>query len=100
MTVGGDTFISDVLCHAGFANVFGERMRYPEVTPEMLIAAQPDVLLLSSEPYPFAATHAAELEAATGIPSMLVDGELCSWYGSRMRLAPPYLTDLHARLAA
>ena len=48
MTVGGDTFIHDVLRRASLANVFGERTRYPEVTAEEIAAAAPDVLLLSA----------------------------------------------------
>ena len=98
MSVGGDTFISDVMQRAGLANVFGGLSRYPAVTPEAMRAAEPDVVLLSSEPYPFKAAHAAELEATTGVPAVLVDGEIFSWYGSRMRLAPPYLRALRARL--
>src|SRR5690606_2713615 len=91
MSVGGDTFISDVMRRAGLVNVFGERTRYPEVTPEAVAATRPDVLLLSSEPYPFKDAHAEALTAETGVPAVLVDGELFSWYGSRMRLAPPYI---------
>ena len=98
MAAGGDTFIADVMRRAGFVNVFDDRTRYPDVTPEAVGAARPDVLLLSSEPYPFRPEHAAELEAATGVPAVLVDGEPFSWYGSRMRLAPPYLRALRARL--
>lgn len=99
MSVGGDTFISDVMRRAGLANVFGDHTRYPEVTTEEVAAARPDVLLLSSEPYPFKPKHAAELEAATGVLAVLVDGEVFSWYGSRMRLAPSYLRTLRDRLA-
>lgn len=100
MSVGGDTFIHDVMRRAGLRNVFGERTRYPEVTPEDIAAARPDVILLSSEPYPFAEKHAAEIAAEVpGVPVRLVDGELFSWYGSRMRAAPPYLARLRAQLA-
>jgi ABC-type Fe3+-hydroxamate transport system substrate-binding protein len=100
MSAGGDTFISDVMRRARLVNVFGARARYPEVTTDEIAAAQPERLLLSSEPYPFKAEHAAELEEATGTPAALVDGEVFSWYGSRMRHAPPYLRALRARLAA
>jgi ABC-type Fe3+-hydroxamate transport system substrate-binding protein len=98
MAAGGDTFISDVMRWAGLVNVFGDRDRYPEVTAEEVATARPYVLLLSSEPYPFKAEHAAELAATMGVPAVLVDGELFSWYGSRMRAAPPYLRALRARL--
>ncbi|MDX1530390.1 MAG: helical backbone metal receptor, partial [Rhodothermales bacterium] len=90
MTVGGDTFIHDVMRRASLANVFGERSRYPEVTAGEIAAARPDAVLLSSEPFPFGERHAAEVTAAVpGVPVRLVDGELFSWYGSRMRLMPP-----------
>ncbi|MDX1421135.1 MAG: helical backbone metal receptor [Rubricoccaceae bacterium] len=100
MTVGSDTFISDVMQRAGLLNAFGDRTRYPEVTIEAVADRQPDVLLLSSEPYPFKAEHATALEESTSVPTVLVDGEVFSWYGSRMRLAPPYLQALHTRLQA
>lgn len=99
MTVGGDTFIHDVLARASFVNVFGERSRYPEVTEAELAAAEPEVVFLSSEPFPFRERHVAEVEEALpGVPVALVDGELVSWYGSRMRLAPPYLAGLRDTL--
>lgn len=99
MTVGGDTFIHDVMARAGFANVFAGRRRYPEVTAETMAAARPDVVLLSSEPFPFTEEHADELRPALpGIPFLLVDGELFSWYGSRLRQAPPYLSALYERV--
>jgi ABC-type Fe3+-hydroxamate transport system substrate-binding protein len=100
MTVGGDTFIHDVLRRASLANVFGERMRYPEITTREIAAAEPDVILLSSEPFPFGEAHVAEIERAVpGVPVRLVDGELFSWYGSRMRLMPPYVAGLRDTLA-
>jgi ABC-type Fe3+-hydroxamate transport system substrate-binding protein len=100
MTVGGDTFIHDVLRRASFENVFGERTRYPEVTAEEIVAAKPEVVLLSSEPFPFREKHVAEVERAVpAVPVHLVDGELFSWYGSRMRRMPPYVAGLRDTLA-
>lgn len=98
MTVGEGTFIHDVMQRAGLTNVFGSRTRYPTVTAGDLRDAAPDVVLLSSEPYPFGDDHRAEVEQATGRPAALVDGALFSWYGSRLREAPAYLEALHARL--
>jgi len=98
MTVGGDTFISDVLARAGLINVFREQARYPEATLAGLREAGAEAVLLSSEPYPFRRDHAAEVEEASGLPTVLIDGELCSWYGSRMRRAAPYLADFRERL--
>ncbi len=99
MSVGRDTFIHDVMTRAGFENVFAAHTRYPEVTPEALAAARPDVVLLSSEPYPFAEKHREELSAL--VPEariVLVDGELFSWYGSRLRRTPAYLDRLRRSL--
>lgn len=99
MTVGGDTYISDVMARAGLENAFGDRVRYPVLTPEEMIEARPEVLLLSSEPYPFRERHALELaEAVPGVPARLVDGEVFSWYGSRMRHAPAALASLRESL--
>lgn len=101
MTVGGDTYVSDVLARGGFVNVFADRTRYPEVTPEDLAARRPEAILLSSEPYPFRPAHAAELaEAVPDVPIHFVDGEAFSWYGPRMRLAPGALAALRAETAA
>ena len=90
MGVGADTFVDALLAQAGGANVLAggavAGARYPEVAAAALAAANPDVVLLSSEPFPFADRHADELAAATGLPRArfrLVDGELLSWHGAR-----------------
>lgn len=100
MTVGADTFIHDVMAAAGLVNVFAERTRYPAVSAGDVRASAPDVVLLSSEPYPFAERHVAEAEAAFGAPAVLADGEAFSWYGARMREAPAALAALRATLDA
>ena len=87
MTVNADTFVDALLSLAGGRNVFaGLAERYPVTTPEQLRDASPQLVLLSSEPFPFAAIHADELAALTGLARErfhLVDGELLSWHGSR-----------------
>jgi ABC-type Fe3+-hydroxamate transport system substrate-binding protein len=94
MVAGGGTFIDAMLCAAGLVNVFADQTRYPEVGFEVLAAARPDALLLSSEPYPFAEKHLAELRAVCPNAQIrLVDGEIFSWYGSRLRHAPAYLME-------
>lgn len=96
MVAGGDTFISDMMHRAGFSNAFAHRMeRYAEITPADLAAADPDVILLSSEPYPFAEKHLLEFNMiCPGTPVHLVDGELFSWYGSRLLRSPAYFNGL------
>jgi iron complex transport system substrate-binding protein len=87
MVAGGDTFVTAMLALPGGVNVFGDHPdRYPTVTLEELAAADPDIVLLSSEPFPFKEKHTAELAAATGLPRErmeLVDGEYLTWHGSR-----------------
>jgi ABC-type Fe3+-hydroxamate transport system substrate-binding protein len=87
MTVSDDTFIAQLLGAAGGANVFGAAAsRYPGITLDELRQADPQLVLLSNEPFPFAAKHAAELATQLEWPLArfpLVDGELLSWHGSR-----------------
>lgn len=92
MTVGGDTFISDVLQQAGFVNVFSNQTRYPETSINALRTLGTQLLLLSSEPYPFREKHVVDLQ--TQLPQTtirLVDGEMFSWYGSRLLKLREYL---------
>lgn len=97
MAAGGDTFINAMMEAAGFDNVFKERNRYPEVTIPELRDAECRFLLLSSEPFPFRQKHADELsQLLPGCKVLLVDGEMFSWYGSRMIIAPDYFRKLFA----
>jgi ABC-type Fe3+-hydroxamate transport system substrate-binding protein len=81
MTVGGDTFISNMLLHAGYKNIYVESKRYPEITIEDIRNSGCDYLFLSSEPFPFSQKHADELKAyLPKVKIVLVDGEMFSWY--------------------
>jgi ABC-type Fe3+-hydroxamate transport system substrate-binding protein len=97
MSVGRDTFIHDVMTRGGLVNVFAEQTRYPTITLDDLAAADPDVVLCSSEPFPFhqKESFTADLrEALPDIPIEIVDGQLFSWYGPRLLETPSYLVDL------
>ena len=95
MTIGSDTFINDMLLKCGFENVFAHKSRYPEVTIEELHISNCQLLLLSSEPYPFKQKHIDELSIRLpGCKIILADGEMFSWYGSRLLLAPDYFKNL------
>ncbi len=92
MLAGADTFINSLLELAGFQNcVPSASSRYPEVNMEEVVEAQPEVILLSSEPYAFST---ADLQEVAGrfehALVKLVNGEL-TWYGSRMLKTLPYL---------
>lgn len=95
MTVGGDTFISDMMVHAGLHNVFGDQQRYPELSIEQIRNSGCRLLLLSSEPYPFKMADLAALQLSLpDVEIKLVDGEMFSWYGSRLLQAPRYFKGL------
>jgi ABC-type Fe3+-hydroxamate transport system substrate-binding protein len=96
MAAGHDTFINGMMKLCGFENVFLERSsRYPEVTTEEIIAAKPEVILLSSEPYPFKEQHILEFKQLLPQAKIrVVDGEIFSWYGSRLLKAPEYFRQL------
>ena len=95
MTIGSDSFIHDMLTKCGFINVFNSRKRYPEITFQELASSSPDLILLPSEPYPFKEKHLSEFKSVCpGSRIILVDGELFSWYGSRLLKAPDYFRSL------
>lgn len=87
--VATDTFIDDMLKRCGFNNILSDHTRYP--TLEDFGTLNPDVLLLSSEPYPFKEKHLSELKAIFPDSQIkFVDGELFSWYGSRLQKSVEY----------
>lgn len=95
MTIGGDTFINDMLDKAGYENVFYNQRRYPEVDIMTLRTLEVDTLLLSSEPFPFRDADIIELKKELShMDIRLVDGEYFSWYGSRLKYAPEYFLKL------
>jgi ABC-type Fe3+-hydroxamate transport system substrate-binding protein len=61
MAAGGDTYIHDVMKRYGMENAAGGMSRYPELTAEEMMELNPDVVLLSSEPYPFREKHLREV---------------------------------------
>lgn len=116
MTFNADTYAHDLLRLCGGTNVFAERerkyplkadlgeaeaypaddpriagrdTRYPRVTMEEVEAAQPDIILLPSEPFRFTEAHiplfaALDVPAARNQRIILVDGSLLTWHGTRI----------------
>ena len=73
--------------------------RYPELSDEEIVRMNPELILLSSEPYPFKEKHIAHFRKL--LPSAqvkLVDGEMFSWYGSRLLHSPSCFNKLLADL--
>lgn len=86
MVAGKNTFIDHMLTHLGYENLVTD-VRYPELTNEQITELNPDQILFSSEPFPFSETHLMEAKSQwPKTKSHLVDGELFSWYGSRLRM--------------
>ena len=94
MFAGRNTFIDDILRKIGLQNVI-QQSRYPEIELFRLQTLNPKLIFLSSEPYPFKQKHIDEIQSALPTAKvMLVDGEMFSWYGSRLVKAINYLFHL------
>jgi ABC-type Fe3+-hydroxamate transport system substrate-binding protein len=95
MSVGHDTFIHELMRVAGFSNVFSAQHRYPIVSEDNIKDSAPEIILLSSEPYPFVEKHLQEFrQLCPDALVILVDGEMFSWYGSRLRYSVSYFKSL------
>ncbi|PWS31207.1 helical backbone metal receptor [Pedobacter paludis] len=98
MAAGKNTFIDDILLNNGMTNVVLQS-RYPEITLAELKDTDCNLILLSSEPYPFSEKHISEIQAAIpNVKVMLVDGEMFSWYGSRLVKAVQYFFEFQKEL--
>ncbi len=98
MVAGTDTFIHEMIEAAGFKNAITKN-RYPTLTFEEIQTLNPDVVLLSSEPFPFKEKHIQEMQLILPNANMkLVDGELFSWYGSRILKSFEYFRALNEEL--
>lgn len=87
---GKSTFIDDMLSKCGLNNISSD-FRYPEASG----IENPDLVFLSSEPFPFKDKHVKSFKQI--YPSaeiVLVDGEMFSWYGSRLPEAASYFMNL------
>lgn len=125
MTINGDTYVNDVIATCGGQNIFADRDRryplaadldpnqpgtpapnrddrYPRVAVSEIVAADPEVILLPSEPFAFSQADAdfwrqfPDLAAVKKDRIHLVDGSLLTWHGTRVALA---LRELPAVLA-
>ncbi|MBK8368270.1 MAG: ABC transporter substrate-binding protein [Bacteroidetes bacterium] len=96
MAAGKATFIGDILKRIGFENkLSNEQARYPELNLDEIKLLNPELIFLSSEPYPFKANHIKELQDILPHSKIvLVDGELFSWYGSRLQKSVAYFNEL------
>nr|WP_291119885.1 helical backbone metal receptor [Flavobacterium sp. UBA6135] len=100
MVAGKDTFINEMLRLNHFQNIYESKGRYPEIELEKIRQeGDPELVLLSSEPYPFKDQHAFEIGRCTHhAKTIFVDGEMFSWYGSRILKAFDYFKKIHEKL--
>lgn len=99
MSVSNDTYIARMLGEIGWdVPALPDASRYPRFDWSSELVGKLDAVLLSTEPYRFTEAHADALEKQLGIPVLLVDGEMMSWYGSRALAGLRYLRALHAML--
>ena len=93
MTIGSDTFIHHLLQQLGFDNIFSEQKRYPVI--EMQDLDEAEIIMLSSEPYPFQEKHLEEFRAVYPDKKIIiVDGEAFSWYGTHIAKCETYYKEL------
>lgn len=92
MAAASGTFIHELMILAGLQNCLEASNRYPELSDEEIKTLDPELILLSSEPYPFQQKHVDEIQKiCPSAKIVLVDGEMFSWYGSRLLEFPAYL---------
>ena len=101
MLSGNSTYISNMLDHLGLENIApSNSQRYPQIAYDALKEYDPELILLTSEPYSFKAADAHELgELFPNALIKIVDGEMFTWYGSRMILAMRYFQKLASELS-
>ena len=101
MVAGSANFINELLKLNHFENIYDTKGRYPEVAIEEIVAeGDPDFVFLSSEPYPFKKEDGYEISNYTDKAQIIiVDGEMFSWYGSRLLKAFEYFKMLHQKIA-
>ncbi|WP_138433726.1 ABC transporter substrate-binding protein [Winogradskyella algicola] len=85
MVAASNTFINTMINEAGFSNVFESEARYPEIDLEDSKLKEADLIFLSSEPYPFKTKDIEVFREQFPLKNIsIVDGEMFSWYGSRL----------------
>lgn len=100
MVAANHTFIHYLLQLNKFDNVYKDQVRYPEVElSNAKFKRDVDVVLLPSEPFPFKEVHIKETqEVLPNTTVILVDGEMFSWFGSRLLKAFKYFKMLRSNL--
>lgn len=94
MVAANNTFINHLLQLNNFENEYGNYNRYPEISLQE--NKNLELVFLSSEPFPFKRKHISEISAYyPNAKIQIVDGEMFSWYGSRLVQSFQYFKMLH-----
>lgn len=99
MSIGGDTYIHHIISMLGLRSVTKAASRYPTLSAQDISRLNPDLVLLSSEPFPFKEKHVEEINKL--VPQakvILVDGEIFSWYGTRILKKKGYFENLKRQI--
>ena len=103
MSFNHDTYADAVLHCCGGDNVCaGRSERYPLIELHAIAQADPEVIVLPDEPYPFSERHRDTLGDLSGTRALrhgrvhFVDGKALSWYGHRTAPALRFFRDLLA----
>jgi len=102
MAAAQETFIDAMFQYTPYKNALAQKaVRYPVLSEDDIRVLAPDIILLSSEPFPFKGKHTQEIkERFPYIPVLEVDGESFSWYGSRLLNSAAYFEQMHEQLGS
>ena len=89
MWCGGDTYVSNLVETVGGHNVLRDRLRYPSMSVEEVLALKPEFVFLPDEPYAFTEEDARSIEGARVIGPF--PGHLFTWHGTRTALGLEWL---------
>ncbi len=86
MVAGRSTYINSILDLCGLKNIAPDsESRYPQLSIDYIQKLQPQIILLSSEPYPFSSGDLHQItQKQDKAEGFLLNGEIFSWYGSRL----------------
>ena len=98
MTISQSTYIAQLLELVNWMTPdHGNNSRYPELSASLFEASSADLVLFSSEPFPFKHKHVDTFQREFGLHRqqlLFIDGEMTSWYGSRAIAGLRYLLEL------
>ena len=97
MSISAETYIASVLAEANWKVInYPSKKRYPKITLDDTLIEQVDLVLFSTEPFPFTEKHIDQFRQDFpdhSSKAKLIDAEMVSWYGSRAITGLRFLTE-------